>query len=328
VKTVPADLVSFVAAYDTYILASHREPDGDCIGSILALSAWLRRNGKKTVLVSAGPFKRPEIKHFESLFISRLDPAALSGKSAVIVLDCSSMERVGDAAEGLDQYPIAIIDHHATNGGADGVNYLDGSAPATTLLVQLLIERVSQSVTQEEAAHLLFGLCTDTGFFRHLDERSADTFACTSRLVAQGANPKQTFAHMNGGKSWGSRVIISRILSRMTRHYAGALVVSYETLEDTAEFGAEGRDSDTLYQLIQSIDGVEAIVIVRQETPDNCTVGFRSLDRIDVSRVATVFGGGGHRQASGLSIAGTIGELLPRFITAFADQFPGINPKD
>lgn len=325
-KNVPEDLVSFVAAYDTYILAGHREPDGDCIGSILALSSWLRRNGKKTVLVAEGPFKRPEIKKVEGMFSKRLESAALTGKSAVIILDCSNMERVGDAAEGLDSYPVAIIDHHATNGGHDGIAYLDSSAPATTLLVQLLIERVSQSVSKEEAELLLFGLCTDTGFFRHLDERSADTFSCASRLVAQGANPKQTFAHMNGGKSWGSRIIISRILSRMTRHYGGQLVISYETLEDTDEYGADGRDSDSLYQLIQSIDGVEAMVIVRQETPDNCTVGFRSLDRIDVSRVASSFGGGGHRQASGLSIQGTIDVLIPRFIAAFSDQFPGIAP--
>jgi bifunctional oligoribonuclease and PAP phosphatase NrnA len=324
VKKVPDELVSFVNAYDSYILVGHREPDGDCVGSILALSAWLRRNGKKTVLLSAGPFKRPEIKPFESLFTAKLDPSTISGTAAVIVLDCSGMDRVGDASEGLDRYPTAIIDHHATNGGAGGIAYLDDSAPATTILVQMLIERASESVSGEEAENLLFGLCTDTGFFRHLDERSADTFSCAARLVARGANPKRTFARMNGGKSWGSRIIISRILSRMTHYYDGQLVVSWETLEDTAEYGAEGRDSDSLYQLVQSIDGVEAMVIVRQETPESCTVGFRSLDRIDVSRVASSFGGGGHRQASGLSINGTIEELIPRFVAAFADQFPGI----
>jgi bifunctional oligoribonuclease and PAP phosphatase NrnA len=172
---------------------------------------------------------------------------------------------------------------------------------------------------------LLFGLCTDTGYFRHLDARSSETFVFTSRLVAAGANPKQTFTVMNGGKTFGSRILISRILSRMKTYYNGRLIISFETLDDTVEFGLEGRDSDSLYQLIQSIAGVEAIVIVRQETGTNCTVGFRSLDRVDVSVIAASFGGGGHRQASGLSIAGTIDSLIPRFAAAFADQFPGID---
>lgn len=320
----PPELIEFLKDYDTYIIASHREPDGDCVGSSLALASWLTRHGKKTVLVSAGPFKRPEIKIFESLFIPRLPDPAPDGKIAVVVLDCSNIERIGDAAPGLDSYPIAIIDHHATNSGDGGLSYLDGSAPSTTVLVQLVMEASGGGISKDEAEYLLFGLCTDTGFFRHLDDRSSETFSCTARLVEAGANPKRTFAHMNGGKSWGSRILISRILSRMVRHYDGKLVISYETFEDTSEYGLEGRDSDSLYQLIQSISGVEAMVIVRQESPTNCTVGFRSLDRIDVSKVAASFGGGGHRQASGLSIEGSINELIPRFVEAFADQFPGI----
>jgi phosphoesterase RecJ-like protein len=106
----------------------------------------------------------------------------------------------------------------------------------------------------------------------------------------------------------------------MTRWYEGKLVVSFETLDDTAEFGQEGRDSDSLYQLIQSIEGVEAMVIVRQESETHCSVGFRSRDLVDVSKVATSFGGGGHKQASGLYIEGTIEALIPHFVEAFRDQ--------
>lgn len=325
-KKVPNGLIRFVQDYDTYIIAGHREPDGDCVGSCLALTSFLNKRGKKTILVSAGPFKRPETKAYEALFLPKLAGLALEGKTALIVVDCSTIDRLGDAQQGLESFPRAIIDHHATNTlteDTNEANFLDGDAPAATLLVQRLIETVEGSVTKDEADSLLFGLCTDTGFFRHLDERSAEAFTSAARLVAAGANPKRTFALMNGGKSWGSRILISRILSRMTRYYGGNLIVSYETIEDTAEYGLEGRDSDSLYQLIQSISGVEAIVIVRQETPTHCSVGFRSLDRVDVSKVASAFGGGGHRQASGLNIAGKIEELIPRFVEAFKDQFPG-----
>jgi len=325
-KNVPSELLTFIESHAFFIITGHREPDGDCVGSCLAMSSFLERMGKKTLLLSAGPFKRTEIRAYEPLFAASIESAEIPGGAAVLILDCSNIDRVGDASAGLDRYPAAIIDHHATNNSSNPADYVDGSAPSTTVLVQGIIERMAGSPTPGEAQHLLFGLCTDTGFFRHLDERSSESFAFTSRLIAVGANPKKTFAQMNGGKSFGSRILISRILSRMTRYYGGQLIVSYETLEDTLEYGLEGRDSDSLYQLIQSIAGIEAIVIVRQETAENCTVGFRSLDRIDVSAVASSFGGGGHRQASGLSIEGTIDALIPRFVKAFSAQFPGINP--
>jgi len=328
-KSVPPAILTFFNAYETYIIAGHREPDGDCIGSSLALASFLQRNGKKTVLLSAGPFKRPEIQKYEPLFVQKIDPSVLppgatAGNTAVAVIDCSSVDRLGDAAVGLEGFPTVIIDHHATNSGTKQLALINGSAPSTTLLVQAIIEASGTSLSQDEAGYLLFGLCTDTGFFRHLDARSSETFSFASRLVAAGANPKRTFASMNGGKSFGSRILISRILSRMKTYYGGQLIVSWESQEDTAGYGLEGRDSDSLYQLIQSIAGVEAIVIVRQESETKCSVGFRSLDKIDVSIVASRFGGGGHRQASGLSIEGTIADLTPRFIEAFADQFPGI----
>ena len=92
-------------------------------------------------------------------------------------------------------------------------------------------------------------------------------------------------------------------------------------IEDTEKYGLEGRDSDMLYQLIQSIEGVEAIVIIRQETETNCTVGFRSRDKVDVRLIAESFGGGGHKQAAGLSVEGTIKELEPEIVKRFENSF-------
>ncbi|MBN1616116.1 MAG: bifunctional oligoribonuclease/PAP phosphatase NrnA [Spirochaetales bacterium] len=322
-KAVPQELRDLILNHDFFIIAGHKEPDGDCVGSCLALASYLERKGKKAVLLSAGPFKRVEIRQFETFFSGSIAGTSVPDTAVSLILDCSDLQRTGDAGIGLEAYPQAVIDHHATNGSSGPADFVDSSVPATTLLVLALIESCGDTPNLVEAEHLLFGMCTDTGFFRHLDASSAETFQAVSRLVSCGANPKKTFARMNGGKSFGSRILISRILSRMQRFYNGQLVISWENLEETEEFGMEGRDSDSLYQLIQSISGVEAIVIVRQETPTNCTVGFRSLDRIDVSIVASRFGGGGHRQASGLSIPGTIEELIPRFVEAFQDQFSG-----
>jgi phosphoesterase RecJ-like protein len=140
-------------------------------------------------------------------------------------------------------------------------------------------------------------------------------------MVRAGANPKAVFQNIHGGKSLGSRILLGHVLSRAETHYGGKLVYSYETYEDTQKFGLEGRDSDSLYQLLQSIDGVEAIAVIRQESAAGCTAGLRSRDRINVAEIAVRFGGGGHKNAAGLKIAGTIEELKPRLIEAFGSQF-------
>lgn len=319
---IPQKLLEFLSAYENFIIAGHKEPDGDCIGSCLAMSFFLKRKNKNCILMSAGPFKRTEIKEYENLFTNKLE---ISDKinpktTGLIILDCSGFDRVGEIAELIKDFNYIIIDHHATNTEKSDSSLIMTDAPSTTYLIQSIIEEMEGKLTKEEADALFFGLCTDTGFFRHLDDRSAEVFAHASRLIEAGANPKQTFMKMNGGKKFESRLLISRILNRMKSYYDGKLVISYETYDDLKELGLESRDSDILYQLIQTMEGVEAICIVRQESPTHCSVGFRSLDKVDVSKIASSFGGGGHKQASGLYIEGKFDELIPKFIEAFRSQ--------
>jgi phosphoesterase RecJ-like protein len=126
---------------------------------------------------------------------------------------------------------------------------------------------------------------------------------------------------MFGGKSLDSRYLLGLVLSRAESHFGGKLIISTEEYEETQRYGLEGRDSESLYQLLQSVAGVEAIVIIRQEKPDNCTVGFRSLDKVDVATVARSLGGGGHKNAAGLSINGTIPEIKKRILAIFENLF-------
>jgi phosphoesterase RecJ-like protein len=114
------------------------------------------------------------------------------------------------------------------------------------------------------------------------------------------------------------------ILGRAKACYGGKLIVSSEKYEETQELGAQGRDSDALYQLLMAVKGVEAVVIVRQEKPDSCSLGLRSRDWVNVAEVARRFGGGGHKNASGALVSGVIADLEPRVIDAFGSQFAGL----
>ncbi len=126
---------------------------------------------------------------------------------------------------------------------------------------------------------------------------------------------------MNGGKSLNSRILLGNILIRTESYYGGKLLVSYETLKEFKKYGFEGRDSDSLNKMLLSIDGVEAVVIIRQETSSNCTVSLRSMDRVDVSQIAASFGGGGHKNASGLTMKGKISNVKKTIINSFKKDF-------
>ena len=298
-----ADVVAFFERYDAYYILGHKEPDGDCVGSQLALASFLERRGKKTICLSAGPFNRTEISSYASFFAEKAQ-APVAGNAAAVVVDCSSMARAGTAAEGLEDLPVAFIDHHAAGEACGTARFVVPSAPAVTCLVQGIIEAMGDIPTPREAELLLFGLCTDTGFFRHMDERSAEAFAMTARLVDAGASPKKAFGMMNGGKPFESRILMGELLVRAQRLYGGKLIVTWMGLQDHEKYGLMGRDSDMLYQLIMTVEGVEAAVVIRQEKPGECTVGFRSRELVDVSSIAASFGGGGHRLAAGLHIYG------------------------
>jgi phosphoesterase RecJ-like protein len=327
---VPEALIQFINSGTRFIIAGHKEPDGDCVGSQLALCAVLRRLGKAAFPCSAGPFKRTEVAPYAARFNAAPAEAEKAG-AKVIIVDCSSADRTGDLEAELRGLPTAVIDHHSSREAAlspeaglsteTGPVFLDPLAPSVTCMILSLIEALGLTPSPEEAELLLFGLCTDTGFFRHLDESGAETFAAAGRMVRAGASPKAAFQAINGGKTLDSRIFLGHILSRAESLFEGRLILSFETHEDILRFGLEGRDSDSLYQLLQSVAGVEAVAIIREESPGNCSVGLRSRDTIDVAAIAASFGGGGHKNAAGLSMPGAISDIRPQIIEAFGRVF-------
>jgi phosphoesterase RecJ-like protein len=319
---VPRELVEFIKTGQKFLLAGHKEPDGDCTGGSLALCSALKRLGKEAILCSAGPFKRTEIKAYEKLFTA--SPGEAERRNArVIIVDCSSPGRTGDLESRIAGLPLALIDHHCAgvHPGEGTVVYLDPEAPSATFMILALIEALGLSPTAEEAEYLLFGFCTDTGFFRHIDAGNMEAFAYAGRMVGAGASPKKIFNAINGGKSFNSRVLLGIQLSRAEEHFGGRLIYTCEEYEETRRFGLEGRDSDSLYQILLSAANVEAIAVIRQETPERCTVGLRSRDRVDVAAIAADFGGGGHKNAAGFAVPALIADLKPKVISRFEKVF-------
>jgi phosphoesterase RecJ-like protein len=318
--SVPEEVTGFLTAHKTYYLVAHVEPDGDCLAAALGLGTFLNRvHGKFVRYFDAGPFDRREIQHLAPQFEDRLDPVtrAEDPDPAVIIVDCSGPDRVGPVAKDLSGLPTAVIDHHATGEPFGDVRFVDTSAAATCYLIQLIIEEMGATPTQEEAELLLFGIATDTGYFRHTEARSAGLFAAVSRLLLAGASPKAAHQQMFGGYKLASRFLLARLINRARVLEGGAAVVTWETLEDIEKFGKGSRDSDTLYELLFAVEGVRMIGLIREEPDGKCAGSLRSIDDIDVSKVAVLFGGGGHRRAAGFTVSGPVDVIRDQVVDEF-----------
>jgi len=322
----PGELVDFINTGSRFIIAGHIEPDGDCVGSQLALRSALSRLGKNSILCAEGPFKRAELKSYIDQFTEiEYHEYCQSHDTRVIIVDCSGMERIGSLRNTLEKFDCAIIDHHTAvthpPSTATAPVYVDAASPSCTLLIYKLIKRLGLQLTEEEASMLLFGLCTDTGFFRHMTERNSDAFDAATEMIRSGASPKSIFGIMNGGKSLKSRILIGNLLARTEEYFDGRLLITSETLEESNTFGFESRDSESLNQLLLSIKNVEALAVIRQECEENCTVSLRSVDKINVAQIASSYNGGGHKNASGLTMKGDITLVKNKILESFTKCF-------
>ncbi|MBO7123714.1 MAG: bifunctional oligoribonuclease/PAP phosphatase NrnA [Treponema sp.] len=312
---------TFVESHDAFIVTGHKDPDGDCVSSALSAAAILKHFGKEYILLNAGPFKRPEIRPYEREFTDQIPFLSEKDRKStgLLIVDCSELNRIGDFGDSLKGFDTFIVDHHKTAeipAGAQAI--IDPTSPAAVCLLTMLYEGIVGNPDAETAKIMFLGLSTDTGFFRFLREDSAQVFELAARLVRYGANPNKIYNHITGGKPWSTRKLLGVLLSRTELYCDGKLAVTYETMEDTKNYGQEGRDSDSLYTALLSAAGVQAAVFLRQETDSSCTGGFRSLDDVDVSAVAAKFGGGGHKNASGMSVQGKIATLIPQIVKEFS----------
>lgn len=310
----------FLAEHDTYLLLGHREPDADCLASPLALASFLRRRGKQARTFCQGPFTRPEIASLATRFEPRVTPDDRAGDAAAIVLDCSTADRTGEPGTGIQGLPTLVIDHHAIGEPFGDVRLIAPAVPATALIVQGLIELSGDRPTKEEADLLLFGTCTDTGFFRHLRTETGYVFRAVARLVDAGASTESAYHSMFGSRPFERRVMLGRMLARTERLYDGLLLYTAQYASDRAEIGDAGRGDDDLHSLLQTVAGTEALVVVREERPGECSVSMRSTTAIDVGSCARELGGGGHPQAAGCTFHGSVDQARRAALTALAPQ--------
>jgi len=316
---------SFFEMHRRFIALGHREPDGDCVGSQLVLETWLERRGKEVSAVSVGPFDRPEISVYADRFTGRFEPHDVEPGTALVLVDCSGPERTGLGPEllaSLEALPSLVIDHHAAGRRHGSLHFIDPEVPSTTLLVLDLMESMGDEPTEEEAELLLFGFCTDTGFFRHLSSSQASALGAVQRLVERGASPREVYRRIYTGRNLEQFRLLGRLLARVEAYAGGKVLISWQTLEESTAFGKNLRGSDDFYRHLQSVSGNELAVLIKEEEDGRCSVGLRSTGALNVGELAHSLGGGGHVLASGYTEEGSADQVKARLLEALSGFYP------
>ncbi len=292
-------IIERIQASDEFFLLSHRDPDGDAICSQMALKIGLEQLNKRVTLLSPGPFVRREIEAWHSV-VSDQVPKTLPEGSELVLLDCSSPERIFPFYGLCETYPPLIIDHHFSGERILGTSYIQAKAPSCTLLVQKVLDSLNVTLTEEIAYYLFYGFTTDTGFFRFLDHNILPYWNYIQRWIEIGVTPNRISKATARKEPLASRILTGRILSRCQEYFDGKLIITFEFLNDKKELDLKEKDSGSIYRLLLNTEGVLAAVIIRETETKSCSIGLRSSsDLVDVSRVASALGGGGHRKASG-----------------------------
>ncbi len=301
---IDEEILNVLRNKQDFIVVGHVSPDGDCISSQMAMKALLLKMGKSVHLANAGPFDRSEIAHLRADFLNHVDEELRKSNPIVIVVDCSSPERLGHLASEIEGLTTVIFDHHSSGEQFGTYRYIVPRSVSTTLIIMQVFKALDIEITPEVAEHLFFGFATDSGFFRFINAYRGETLRMAAELVDLGVSPNMINTKMTGGKNLSYVKYLGKLIDRSESHFAGKLMTSTSILTDNEQYITTDKPSDALYSMLLSIKDVEVVLFFKQLSEDATEVGFRASHQshIDVGALAESFGGGGHKKAAGATI--------------------------
>jgi phosphoesterase RecJ-like protein len=293
----------------SFLLTSHARPDGDSIGSQLAMAYALESLGKKVRLVNADPAP-DHYRAFPGVDGIEIAPQVETEADAVIVMECSDLTRTG--VEGLGGHFIINIDHHAGNRMYGALNWHDESAAACGEMVFSLIEALGVPLTHEIATHIYLAILTDTGSFHH-SNITPRTFEICRRTVEAGVNPAIMARRVYDSNSFGKLKLIGALLDDMELVDGGRLAVLQMDDAVLAACGCTNNDTEGIINLPLTAREIQAVVFFKASGTE-VRVSMRSKYDVDVRVVATAFGGGGHKNAAGFTVQGRLEDVRPQIV--------------
>lgn len=294
---VPHRLISALRKEDSFLLATHINPDGDAIGSCLALAEMLEALGKTVFVYDRDPVPvfyqfMPGHRIFRTA-IKRIHPEKLF----LLLLDCNSLERA--ALEGHAFRKTAVIDHHETESAFGDIRWIEREAAATGLMVFRLAKALRAEITETMATNLYTAIAVDTGTFRYSNTNAGILRAC-AELVSSGAQPGMIAEHLY--ERWTKNRFALLTLALSNLEIKDQIALMHVTQEMLKKTGTTEADTENFANVPRMIDAVMISTLIRQVEDGRWKVSMRSKGRVNVARIAETYGGGGHQNAAGFRI--------------------------
>jgi phosphoesterase RecJ-like protein len=315
VTTAREQVVEELRLGDKFLLTTHENPDGDALGSLVAMHGILNIMGKDNVMfMSAEEFPLPyEYRHLPLQDVSHELPPDAEART-IVFLDCGNIDRMPVSFLRRDSAHILNIDHHHDNTHFGTANLVVGDASSTAEIVYDLTKDLGIDLTPNIAEALYVALVTDTGKFQY-ENTTAAAHRMAAELIDLGVDVHAVFRRLYENVPLPKLELLARVLARVERHDDGVLTVSYIERADYEETGAHENYSEGIVDHIRSLEGTVVAALVREQLKEG-REGIRKVslraatDLVDVSVIARKEGGGGHRQAAGFSTTKSVPELI------------------
>jgi phosphoesterase RecJ-like protein len=306
--TVSSDRAAVSAAlrqHERFLITTHENPDGDALGSLLAMKHALAQLGKDAVMYLADGAPLPSEYRFMELDELRRQLPADAGDRVLVAVDCANESRLGPDPEILMSARLVLdIDHHHDNTRFGDVNLIVADASSTGEVLRDVFEDLGVELTPEIAEALYIALVTDTGRFQYTNT-TPKALRLAAELVEAGADVHRVFQGVYESVQFAKLKLLARALERAQIYEGGRIVVSFLKRTDFTEVGAAEPYSEGIIDYLRAVEGAEMAVLIREpprvDGPTRRVSLRSSVDELDVSPIARIFGGGGHRQAAGFS---------------------------
>lgn len=289
-------------------IGGHIRPDGDCVGSCLGLYQYIKENYKE-IQVDVYLEDIPDSFRFIRAAEEICHEIPLGKEyDLFIVLDCGDKERLGFSKELFEHAKETFcVDHHISNQSFAEHNYIFPDASSTSELVYGLLEL--DKITKEVAECLYLGIVHDTGVFQY-SCTAPETMEAAANLMRKGINASEIIEKTFYEKTYAQNQILGRALLESFLFMEGKCVVSYITKSMMDFHGVNSKDLEGIVSQLRVTKGVEVAILLYETAPREYKVSLRASGDVDVSRVAQYFGGGGHKKAAGVTMKGTVHDVI------------------
>jgi len=309
-ERMAARIAAELRARQRFLITSHLKPDGDSIGSQMALAGALRALGKDVRVVNRDQAPSPLLT-FPWVDQIEIADRAEGDFDAVVVMECGDLARTG--VQGLERHFIVNIDHHPGNSMFGAINWFDAGAAACGEMVFDLVRALGVPMTPEIATHIYVAILTDTGSF-HYSSISPRTFDICRQTLEAGVDPVAVARNVFDSNNIGRLRLFGAVLGSVELEDSGRLATIYLDRAMARAAGGTYDDTEGLINLPLTVKEIQAVAFFKEMSPAQYRVSLRSKGAIDVGEVAKRFGGGGHKNAGGCTVEGTLPEVRARVI--------------